>query len=76
MFLKLNTLKISTYNIESTATTPTPTPTTTPMLGFYLIPESVLRLCEIWICSLFYLYMYVCILVLFWCYLGVILVLF
>ena len=47
MFLKLNTLKISTYNIESTATTPTPTPTTTPMSGFYLIPESDLCGCEI-----------------------------
>ena len=60
------------------STLPTPT-TTTTMSGFYLIQESDLFVFEIWICSLFYLYMYVCmyvcILVLFWCYFGVTLVL-
>ena len=46
---------ISTQNVESAAT-PTPAATTT-MSGFYLLPESDLFGCEIWICSLFYLYM-------------------
>ena len=42
---------INTQNVESaTATTPTPS-------RFYLIPESDLFGCEIWICSLFYLWM-------------------
>ena len=61
-----------------TATTPTP-PTT--MSGFYLIPESYLSGCEIWICykmlecQALFVYgnvcMYVCM-----CYFSVILVLF
>ena len=46
---------ISTQNVESAAAAP---PAATPtMSGFYLIPESDLFGCEIWICSLFYLYM-------------------
>ena len=46
-------LGISTQNFESAATTP---PATTHMSRFYLIPESDLFVCEIWICSLYYLY--------------------
>ena len=47
---KYKICRISTYNVESAAATPPP-PTTTSR--FYLIPESDLFVCEIWICSLF-----------------------
>ena len=49
---------ILTPTATATATV-TPTPTTTPphMSRFYLIPESDWFVCEIWICSLFFLYM-------------------
>ena len=45
-----NALEISTQNVESAAAAPI-------MSGFYLIPESDLFVCEIWICSMFYLYL-------------------